>query len=103
MQSVVTLIGDLGVLSLIQAQSLTFVEIYCKIFSMVICILLLLLIEEGLFSVTSECLCTEYWLTAKSKLVQAKSVVGPTNRLYTTIAVVWDIKPQTNQTNKTLL
>ena len=61
--------------------------------SMVICILLLPLIQKGLFSVTTECLCTEYWLTASSRLALAKSVVRLTNHLYKTIAVVWDVKP----------
>ena len=36
---------------------------FIEIFSTVI----LLLIQEGLLSVTSEIMCTEYWLTAKSK------------------------------------
>ena len=48
----------------------TFVEIYCEIFSTVI--LLLPLIKEGLLSVTSEGMCTEYWLTAQSELTQEK-------------------------------
>ena len=37
-------------------------------------ILLVLLIQEGLLSVTSEIMCTEYWLTLLSKLAQ-KNVV----------------------------
>ena len=39
-------------------------------FSMVI--LLLLLIQEGLLSVTSESMCTKYWLTALSSLPRKK-------------------------------
>ena len=39
----------------------TFVEINREIFSTVI--LLLLLIQEGFFSVTSKGMCTEYWLS----------------------------------------
>ena len=44
------------------ARSHTFVEIGREIISTVI--LLLPLIEEGLLSVTSERMCTKYWLTA---------------------------------------
>ena len=61
-QSVVRLIADSGVMSWIMVRSHTFVEIYGEIFSMVI--LLLLLIQEGLVSVTSESMCTKYWLNA---------------------------------------
>ena len=60
-ESVWSLIADPGVVSLILARPDTFVEIDHEIFSMVI--LLLLLIQEGLLSVTSECMCREYWLT----------------------------------------
>ena len=42
--------------------SVTFVEIYHEIISMVI--LLLPLIQKGLLSDTSESMCTKYWLTA---------------------------------------
>ena len=48
----------------------TFVEIDHEIFSLVI--LLLPLIKEGLLSVTSDSICTEYWLTAWSKLAPKK-------------------------------
>ena len=60
-QSVENLIADPGVVSLIPAQpnTHTFKEIDCEIFSAVI---LLPLIQE-LLSVTSESMCTEYWLT----------------------------------------
>ena len=37
-------------------------------------ILFLPLIQEGLLSVTSESMSTDYWLTAKSKLAQGKIV-----------------------------
>ena len=58
----VSLIADPGVVILISAQPHTFVETDREIFSTVI--LLLPLIQEGLLSVTSEIMCTEYWLTA---------------------------------------
>ena len=61
-QSVANLITDPWVMSLIPSWSHTFVEIDYEIFYMVI--LLLSLIEEGLVSVTSESMCTRYWLTA---------------------------------------
>ena len=57
-QSVASLIADLGVVSLIPAWSHTFVEIDHETFSMII--LLLLLIQEGLVSVTSESMCMKY-------------------------------------------
>ena len=47
-------------------QSHTFVEIDYEIISTVI--LLLPLIQEGLFSVTSESMCKKYWLTTLSSL-----------------------------------
>ena len=55
--------ADLRLVSLIPAQphTCTFVEIDCEIFSTVI--LLLLLIQKRLLAVTSESMCTEYWLT----------------------------------------
>ena len=61
-QSVASVTVDPGVASLIPAWSHTFVEIDHEIISTVI--LLLPLIQEGLLSVTSECMCTKYWLTA---------------------------------------
>ena len=72
-QSIASLIADPRVMSLIPARSHTFMEIDHEIFSMVF--LILPLIKEGLLSVTSESvcnLCSEYWLTAQSKLVQEK-------------------------------
>ena len=47
-------------MSLISNWPHTFMEVDCEMFSTVI--LLLLLIQEGLLSVTSENMCTEYWL-----------------------------------------
>ena len=38
-------------------------------------IILLLLIQEGLLSVTRESMCTKYWLTAISSLPRKKNVV----------------------------
>ena len=64
-------------------------EIYHEIFS--IFILLLPLIQERLLSVTSESMCTEYWLTAQSKLAQEESMVRITDHLEITITVDWDI------------
>ena len=55
------LTADLGVANLIPARSHTFVEIDHELISVVI--LLLLLIQEGLLSATSESMCTNYWLT----------------------------------------
>ena len=51
-----------AVASLIPARYHTFVEIDHEIISTVI--LLLLLKQEGLLSVTSESMCTKYWLIA---------------------------------------
>ena len=56
-------------------------------------VILLPLIQEGLLSVTSESICTEYWYW----LTCPGSVVRLTNHLDMTIAVDWDIKPQTKQ------
>ena len=58
-QLVASPIADPGVVSLILARSHTFVEIDREIFSTTI--LLLLLIQEGLVSVTSKSMCTKYW------------------------------------------
>ena len=87
-----------GVASSIPARTYTFVEIDHEIISTVI--LRLPLIQERTLSVTSESMCTKYWLTAYIlKLAQEKVWFGElTDRLYMTIAVDWDIKPQ--QTNK---
>ena len=93
-QLVVSLTVNPGVWSLIPAWSHTFVEMDHEIISTVI--LLLILIQKGLLSVTSESMCTMYWLTA-CKLAHEKSVVRLTDRLDMTIAVDWDVKPQTNQ------
>ena len=54
--------ADPGVMSLIPALSHTFMEIDHEIISMVI--LLLLLIQERLLSVTRESMFMKYWLTA---------------------------------------
>ena len=61
----------------------TFVESDHRIISMIIFILPL--IQEGFCqSVTSESMCTKYWLTTLSSLPRKK-------------CVVWDVKPQTKQ------
>ena len=61
-QSVSSPTADPGVTSSILARSHTFVEFDREIISTVI--LILPLIQEGLLSVTSESMCTKYWLTA---------------------------------------
>ena len=62
-----SLTAEPGVVSSILARSHTFVEIDYEIITTVI--------QEGLLSVTSESMCTKYWLTACSSLPQEKSVV----------------------------
>ena len=54
--------ADPGFRSSMTARLHTFVEIDHEIISMVI--LLLLLTQEGLLSVTSKSMCMKYWLTA---------------------------------------
>ena len=61
-QSVASLIADPGVVSSIPAWPHIFMEIYHEIFSAVIH--LLLLIQEGLLSVTSKSMCTVNWFNA---------------------------------------
>ena len=61
-QSVASLIADPDVMSSIPARPHILVEIYHEIISTVI--ILLSLIQEGLLSVISESMCTEYWLSA---------------------------------------
>ena len=68
MYSVVSLIADPGIVGLIPARPHTFVKNDLEIVSLVI--LLLPLIQEGLSSVTSKSMCTEYWLTALVKIAQ---------------------------------
>ena len=72
-QSVTCLTVDPGIAILIPARSHSFVEIDHEI----ICsaILLLPLNQEGFLSVTSESVCTKYWLIAESSLPRKKSVV----------------------------
>ena len=59
-QSIVSPIADPGVMSLIPVWPHTLMEIDHEVLSTAI---LLLLIQEGLLSVTSESMCTKYWLT----------------------------------------
>ena len=73
-QSVVCLIADPGIVSLILAQPHTFVEANREKIAAVI--LLLQLIQEGLLSVTWESMCKEYSLV---KLTQKKSVARLTD------------------------
>ena len=60
--SVTSLTADPGVATSIPTRSPTLVEIVHEIISTAI--LLLPLIQEGLLSITSESMCTKYWLTA---------------------------------------
>ena len=60
-QSAASPTADPGVASLILTWSHTFMEIDHALISTII--LVLSLIQEGLLSVTSESLCTKYWLT----------------------------------------
>ena len=53
-------------------------------------------IQDGLLSVTSESICTNYWLTACSNLPRKKCVRW-TDRPPMTIAVDWDVKQQNKQ------
>ena len=90
-QSVASQIADLGVVSYIPARPHTFMESW-NIF---------LghsppLIQKGLLSVTRECM-TCALSTGELLSLPNKSVVRLTDRLYTTIAVYWDIRPQTKQ------
>ena len=86
------LTADPGVASSIPARSHTFVEIdHSPPFRWII--------QEGLLSVTSESMCTKYWLTACSSLPRKKSVVRWTDRPAMTIAVDLGRKA-TKQTNK---
>ena len=71
-------------------------EIDHEIFSTVI----LLLNSADSRMATSESMCSEYWLTAKSKLAQEKGVVRLADCFDMTIADDWDVKPQTKQTKK---
>ena len=70
----------------------TFMETDREIYSMVI--LPLPLIQEGLLSVTSESMCTKYWLTVYESLPR-KSLVRLTDHLNMTKAVDWEVKAQT--------
>ena len=73
MQSEASLNADPEIGSSISALSHTFMEMDHEIFSMVI--LPLPLIQEGLLSVTSESMCTKYWLTTLLSLPRKKSVI----------------------------
>ena len=80
-------------MSSIPAQPHTFVEVDREIFSTAI--LHLLLIQEGLLSVTSESMCREYGL-----ITWFKTVARLTDHPVMTIAVVWDVKLQSNKENE---
>ena len=65
-----------GVASSIPARSHTFVEIDHEIISTVILLPSADSFQEGLLSVTSESMCTNYWLTACSSLPRKKVWLG---------------------------
>ena len=91
------LTADPGVASLIPAWSHTFVEIDHEIISTVFLLPSADSFKKGLLSVTSESMCTNYWLTACSSLPR-KSVVRWADRLAMTIAV--DLGRKATKTNK---
>ena len=66
------LTANTGVASSIPVRSHTFVEIDREIISTVILLPSADFIQEGLLSVTSESMCTNYWLTACSSLPRKK-------------------------------
>ena len=68
----VCLTADPGVLSSIPARSYTFVEIDHEIISTVILLPSADSFKKGCLSVTSESMCTNYWLTACSSLPRKK-------------------------------
>ena len=67
-----SLTADPGVASLILAQSHTFVEIDHEIISTVILLPSAESFTKGFWSVTSESMCTKYWLTSCSSLPRKK-------------------------------
>ena len=67
-----SLTAESGVVSSIPAPFHTFVEIDHEIISMVILLLSAESFMKGCFSVTSESMCTKYWLTACSGLPKKK-------------------------------
>ena len=97
-QSVTCLTADPGVTSLILARPHTFVEIDHEIISMAIL----------LPSADSRRVVVSYkrkyvhkvLVNELVKLVEEKSVVRGTDRLNMTIAVGWEVKHQSKQTNK---
>ena len=87
-----SLTADPGAASLIRAQSHTFLEIDHEIISKVI-------IQEGFLSVTSESMCTKYWLTLV-RAFQGKSVDRRTDRPTMTIAVDLERKATKHTNNR---
>ena len=68
-----SLTADPGVMSSIPARSHTFVEIDHEIiFKVILLPFAVRIIQEWLLSVTSESMCTKYWLTACSSLPRKK-------------------------------
>ena len=70
-----SLTADPGVASSIPARSHTFVEIDHEIISTVILLPSAESFKKGLLSVTSESMCTKFWLTAWSSLPRKTCVV----------------------------
>ena len=66
------LTADPGVVSSIAVRSHTFVEIDHKMISTVILLPFPDSVKKGCLSVTSESMCTNYWLTACSSLPRKK-------------------------------
>ena len=66
------LTADPGVASLILVWSHSFLEIDHEMISMVILLPSADFFQEGFLSVTSESMCTNYWLTACSSLPRKK-------------------------------
>ena len=91
------LTADPGVESLISAQSHTFVEIDCEIISTAI--LLSSADSRGAVASYKWKYVHEVLVHCLVKLAQEKRAVRRTDRHNMTIAVDWDIKHQTKQTN----
>ena len=82
--------ADPGISRLIPAWSHNFLEIDHEIISMVI--LLFPLIQEGLLSVTSESMCTKYWLSKGKVFTSQASKVSLIPGLYIENTKSFDIE-----------
>ena len=87
-----------GVASSIPARSRTFMKIdYGIILRSFSFLPLMHLNEEGLLSITSVRMCTNYWLTACSSLPRKKCGYVNCHRPAMTITVDWEVKQQNKQ------